>query len=226
MWQRYKSSAPNFVTHILQTIKKRLWKRAKVQWWLTKKKEKVVQFSFFYIISTSYITFTHNVLGTLFQAVKCSVTRYSEIGFGELKNRGTATTLFKIRNKPGFVWLSSQSQQVSLRGYLATQNPICRSHVLLRGPANSLNASIKGDGTSLSFPETLCHTTLSPSYLPPLLADCNKPISSHFQLSFVYHLLHTSMLWGFVCAPRGLTSNLPTSLQGATRQRHQTPFCA
>lgn len=167
MWHRYKSSAPNFVTHILQTIKKKkdCEKEQRSSGGCDRKKESDRILFLLYYFHHLNVTFTQNVLGTLFQADKCSVTRYSEIGFGELKNWGTATTLFKIRNKPDFVWLPSQSQQVSLRRfkYLATQNPICRAHILLQGPANTLNASIKGDGTSLSCPEMLCHVMLSPS---------------------------------------------------------------
>lgn len=144
----------------------------------------------------------------LFQADKRNVTRYSETGFGELKNWGTATTLFEIPNQPDFVWLPARPQQVSLRRFkhLSTQNPVCRAHVLLHVPANSLNASIKGDGTSLSCPETLCHATLSPSSLSSrslTTATLYIPTSGRL-LSPTSSYLHTSMLWGFVFAPWGL----------------------
>lgn len=71
VWHRYISSTPNFVTHILQTIKKTLWKRAKVQWWLRKKKENDPILVLLYYFHQLNVTFPQNVLGTLFQADKC-----------------------------------------------------------------------------------------------------------------------------------------------------------
>lgn len=49
---------------------------------------------------------------------------------------------------------------------------------------------------------------------------------SHLCVCLVSSVLHTSMLGRFVWAPQGISSNLPTNLQGAAQRctRHQTSF--
>lgn len=51
--------------------------------------------------------------------------------------------------------------------YLGTRNLICRDLVLLNVPANSPNASFKGNGTSVVLLRIVCHARLSNLSCPP-----------------------------------------------------------